>query len=32
MNGYLHKKKSEEIMLELESLAGTALEDIPVES
>ncbi len=32
INGYLHKKKSEEIMLELESMAGTALEDIPAES
>ena len=34
INGYLHKKKSEEIMLELElkSLAGTALEVIPAGS
>ncbi len=27
INGYLHKKKSEEIVLELKSLAGTAPED-----
>ncbi len=32
INGYLHKKKSDEIMLELEFLAGTALEVIPAES
>jgi hypothetical protein len=32
INGYLHKKKSEEIALELELLAGIALEDVPVES
>ncbi len=32
INGYLHKKKSEEILLELESLAGTAPEDVPLES
>jgi hypothetical protein len=32
INGYLHKKKSEEIMLELESLAGIAPEDVPAES
>jgi hypothetical protein len=32
INGYLHKKNSEEIMLELESLAGTAPEDVPAES
>jgi hypothetical protein len=32
ITGYLHKKKSEEIKLELELLAGTALEDVPVES
>jgi hypothetical protein len=31
-NGYLHKKKVEEIALELESLAGLALEDIPAKS
>ncbi len=32
INRYLHKNKSEEIMLELELLAGTAPEDIPAES
>ncbi len=32
INGYLHKKKSEEIMLELKSLAGIAPEDVPAES
>jgi hypothetical protein len=32
INGYLYKKKSEEIVLELESLAGTALEVVPAES
>jgi hypothetical protein len=32
INGYLHKKKSKEIMLALESLAGINLEDVPVES
>jgi hypothetical protein len=32
INGYLHKKKSEEIALELESLAGIAPEDVPAES
>jgi hypothetical protein len=32
INGYLHKKKSEEIVLELESLAGTAPENVPAES
>jgi hypothetical protein len=32
INGYLHKKKAEEIMLELESLAGVAPEDVPAES
>ncbi len=31
-NGYLHKKKAEEIALELESLAGLAPEDVPAES
>jgi hypothetical protein len=31
-NGYLYKKTSDEIALELKSLAGTALEDIPAES
>ena len=31
-NGYLHKKKVEEIALELESLAGLAPEDVPAES
>jgi hypothetical protein len=31
-NGYLHKKKVEEITLELESLAGLAPEDVPAES
>jgi hypothetical protein len=31
-NGYLHKKTSDEIALKLESLAGTALEDVPSES
>jgi hypothetical protein len=31
INGYLHKKKSEEIVLELESLAGTAPEEVPAE-
>jgi hypothetical protein len=31
-NVYLHKKKAEEISLELESLAGLALEDVPAES
>ena len=29
INDYLHKKKYEEIMLELESLAGIVLEDVP---
>jgi hypothetical protein len=32
INGYLHKKNSEEIMLELESLTGIALEDVPAVS
>jgi len=32
INGYLHKKESEEIALELESVAGIAPEDIPAES
>ena len=32
INGYLHKKKSEEIALELELLAGIALEDVPAKS
>jgi hypothetical protein len=32
INGYLHKKKPEEIMLDLESLAGTAPEEVPAES
>ena len=32
INGYLHKKKSEEIKLELKLLAGIAPEDVPVES
>jgi hypothetical protein len=32
INGYLHKKNSEEIMLELKSLAGIAPDDILVES
>ncbi len=32
INKYLHKKKSEEIMLELESLAGIAPEDVPTKS
>jgi hypothetical protein len=32
IKGSLHKKKSEEIVLELESLAGTTPEDVPVES
>jgi hypothetical protein len=31
-NGYLHKKKADEIALELESLAGLAPEDVPAES
>jgi len=31
-NSYLHKKKVEEIALELESLAGLAPEDVPAES
>jgi len=31
-NGYLHKKKAEEIALELESLAGLAPEDVPAKS
>jgi hypothetical protein len=31
-NGYLHKKKLEEIALELELLAGLAPEDVPAES
>jgi hypothetical protein len=31
-NGYLDKKMSDEIALKLESLAGTALEDVPAES
>jgi hypothetical protein len=32
INRYLHKKKSEKVMLELESLAGIAPEDVPAES
>jgi hypothetical protein len=32
INGYLHKKKSEEIALELELLAGIAPEDVPAKS
>jgi hypothetical protein len=32
INGYLHKKKSEEILLELEFLTGTAPEEVPAES
>jgi hypothetical protein len=32
INGYLHKKKSEEIALKLELLAGIAPEDVPAES
>jgi hypothetical protein len=32
INGYLHKKKSEEIALELELLAGIALEDVPAKA
>ncbi len=32
INGYLHKKKSEEIALKLELLAGIALEDVPAKS
>jgi hypothetical protein len=31
-NGYLYKKTSDEIVLKLETLAGTALEDVPAES
>jgi len=31
-NGYLHKKKAEEIALELELLAGLAPEDVPANS
>jgi hypothetical protein len=31
-NGYLHKKTSDEIALELKSLAGTAPDDVPAES
>jgi len=31
-NGYLHKKKAEEIALELELLAGLAPEDVPTNS
>jgi len=31
-NGYIHKKKAEEIALELESLAGLAPEDVPAKS
>jgi len=31
-HGYLHKKKAEEIALELESLAGLAPEDVPTNS
>ena len=31
-NGYLHKKKLEEIALELKLLAGLASEDVPAES
>jgi hypothetical protein len=31
-NGYLHNKKAEEIVLELESLAGLAPEDVPANS
>jgi hypothetical protein len=31
-HGYLHKKKADEIALELESLAGLAPEDVPAES
>jgi len=31
-NGYIHKKKAEEIALELESLAGLAPEDVPTNS
>jgi hypothetical protein len=32
IKGYLHNKKAEEIMIELESLAGVAPEDVPAES
>jgi hypothetical protein len=32
INSYLHKKKSEEIALELELLAGIAPEDVPAKS
>ena len=32
INGYPHKKKTEEIALELELLSGIALEDVPAES
>ncbi len=32
INGYLHKKKAEEIALELELLAGIAPEDVPAQS
>jgi len=31
-NGYLHKKKVEEVALELKSLAGLAPEDVPAKS
>ena len=31
-SGYLHKKKADEIALELESLPGLAPEDVPAES
>ncbi len=31
-NGYLHKKMSDKIALELESLTGIAPEDVPAES
>jgi hypothetical protein len=32
INGYLHKKKAEEIALELELMAGIAPEDVPAKS
>jgi hypothetical protein len=32
IHGYLHKKKAEEIALELEILAGIAPEDVPAKS
>ena len=32
INGHPHKKKAKEIALELELLAGIALEDVPAES